>query len=165
MQFAHDELRKDLRIVEAAVARTGDALQFAAEDLWEKCDGDEEKKKKYRQIVTKAVMQDGTACQYACEWLRSERDFIHDLVQETKADWLLNYVAQDLATQSDFKRFQTECKKVAGKGLVFTYYNSFGCFARPETQSWLKHRCERGKGFVLHYVSMWYIIFYNSMYK
>ena len=138
LQFAHDELRRDLRIVEAAVARTGDALQFAAEDLWHRCEGDEEKKQRYRKIVKEAVRQDGTAFQYACEWLRSERDFIRDLVRETKAFWLLNYVAHDLTAQSDFKTFQAECKKEAGKGIVFTYYNSFGCFARPEAQRCLR---------------------------
>ncbi|CAK9010058.1 unnamed protein product [Durusdinium trenchii] len=112
--FASERLKGDRDIVLAAVKQYGKALQFATPDL-----------QNDREIVMTAVLENGIALRFASENIRSDREFLLQAVKATKASWLLNFCPK---LKGD-EELCNEIDRLAGTGLVFTYYQSYNCSA------------------------------------
>ncbi|CAE7229030.1 unnamed protein product [Symbiodinium natans] len=116
LKYAADALRENREVVLAAVQKNGSALEYATDAL-----------KEDREVVLAAVQEDGTALEYACKEVRASRSFVLEAVQATRAWWLVKFAADELGADTALiERY----KAAAGTGLIFSFYDSYSCFAR-----------------------------------
>ena len=78
-------------------------------------------------VILAAVLRDPfDALRFASERLRTEAGYVEELVRRSKAAWLVQLPGlEHFRADLDFVE---RCEKVAGTGLVFTYYESSTCF-------------------------------------
>ena len=70
-------------------------------------------------------------CNAAAPELLADKNFFREAVKETKAWWLVKVACEEL--QED-KAFVEELKALSGRGLVFTYYDSYDCFQQMRSR-------------------------------
>ena len=114
LEDAPEQFKKDKEIVMAAVARHGWAFEFASEEF-----------KRDKDFVLEMVKTDGTALNYAADAVRGDREFLLEAVRATTAHWLQKLCTKELQEDEVLKE---EATKVAGEGLIFTYYDNYSCF-------------------------------------
>jgi len=71
------------------------------------------------------IMRDGCSLEDAPADLRGDRNFVLEAVHRTRASWLGKLASKSLQVDKDFL---SECSRLAGSGLIFTYYSSPTCF-------------------------------------
>ncbi|CAE7853520.1 DENND5A, partial [Symbiodinium microadriaticum] len=71
------------------------------------------------------IMRDGCSLEDAPTDLRGDRNFVLEAVHRTRASWLGKLASKSLQVD---KGFLSECSRLAGSGLIFTYYSSPTCF-------------------------------------
>ncbi|CAE7263974.1 unnamed protein product [Symbiodinium natans] len=114
LSYASEDLQADKEVVLKAVKKNGNALRFASEDL-----------RADKKVVLEAVKKNGAILKLASEDLRGDRGFVLQLVEATKACWLCEFASEELRKDA---RFKQQCRKTAGTGLVWTYYDNYDMF-------------------------------------
>lgn len=66
------------------------------------------------------IMRDGCSLEDAPADLRGDRNFVLEAVHRTRASWLGKLASKSLQVDKDFL---SECSRLAGSGLIFTYYS------------------------------------------
>ena len=133
-------VRADKTIVLRAVQLDGDALEHALLDvaelrpLWieklKMCGLSLKAAPKFlqadRELVSMAVLAHPQALEHASEALRGDRSFVLSLVRATKAAFLTYWASDELRKS---KAFGEECRREAGRGLIFTWYGHPSVFS------------------------------------
>ena len=132
-------MRADKEIVRAALQVDSEVLQHALLDLSELRPLWMEKLKACglhlkaapealradQELVLVAVKAHPQALEHA-QSLRGDRSFVLSLVRATKAAFLTYWAADELRKD---RSFAEECRRVAGRGLVWTWYDHPSVFA------------------------------------
>ena len=71
------------------------------------------------------VREDPRVLAKAPEALRGSQDFVKKLVWDTKAWWLVEFATEELRNDAAPRK---ECQQLAGKGVLFSYYQSHNAF-------------------------------------
>jgi hypothetical protein len=103
LQFASDELKDSMEIVEKAVIQNGLAIQYASDKL-----------KDSMEIVKKAVIQNGLALQYASDRLKDNKIIVNTAIKHNGL--ALQYVSDKLKS-----RVKIIIKALKQNGLALQY--------------------------------------------